>query len=481
MLFFNLTRRESLDKKASINYLYFEGKIGNMKFNSKLVVAVFIWLQVFATGAGIASKASPTATSNSPYFPEARYNVGDTAEFWAWDLTVMPPGFRRVEARAISVGPNSYVFVEKESWNSGAIDFRFAADLHSRLELQGLPSALEPDKGILPLQQSIFGPLPDVINQDPRVVILLLNMGEFNGHRFDGYFNAFDQMSEAEAQTYQQHSNEVNMIYLDINPNGANDTHQVASIITHELQHLLNHHRIPDFHQSPWLSESSAEAAMMFSGYFTDQPAVERYAQRTWEIPLVTSTYVHYGVSAVFSAFLVDKLGGYGAFDYMMYIALPSREAVERAHYVRTGRNTSFDAIFSEFITYVYVASNTHESLPHTWQHLTNDGYRIPNLTNAATIRNLPFSYSGNLRPYSFAVFELGRALPPGAQVQVQILPPVEQPEAPSSEENDIIKNCKDDVQVLWKPLPNAIAVYSVGCKFGDNRDQLRYKLTIRD
>ncbi len=474
----NSTRRPRSTNNAA-------GEIWDMSLISKLCFATAVWLQVFL----------PTTSSASNVLP--RYAVGDLEEFWAWDLTVMPPGFRRVEARATSVGQSSYVFVENAAWESGAIDFGFASDLYNRLEQQGLPSSLNPEKGILPLQQSIFGPLPDRINTDPRVVILLLGLGEFNGHRFGGYFNPFDQMTEPEAQNYQQHSNEVNVIYLGINLDGANDTHQVASIITHELQHLLSHNRIPNFHQAPWLSEASAEAAMMFSGYFTDQKAVERYAEKTWGIPLVTSAYVHYGASALFAAFLVDKLGGYGAFDDMMHAAIPSREAVEYAHYVRTGRNTSFDAIFSEFITYVYVNSNTHQSLPNTWQHSINDGYRIPNLTKVATIRTLPFNYSGSLRPYSFAVFELERALPPNARVSVEILAPspplaelpptVLSAELPLTEippevaDESILKDCKDDVQILWKPLPNAIAVYSIGCKFGDNRSQLRYKLTIRD
>ncbi len=420
----------------------------------------------------------PTKTVGAP-----AYSVGDVREFWAWDLSVMPPGARRVEATAIAVGPNSYVFVDKASWDSGVIDSRFAMDLYTRLESHGLPSAIDPSSGIMPLQQRIFGNLPGVVNPDRRVVILLLDMGEFNGHRFDGYFNPFDQMKQAEAQTHGQNSNEQNIIYLDINPNGPNSSHNIASIITHELQHLLSHHKLPNFQQDSWLSETSAEAAMMYSGYFTDQRAIDGFSMATWNVPLVTTSYVNYGVSAAFAAFLIDKLGGYGGFDYMMYIALPSREAVERAHYVRTGRNTSFDAIFSEFITYLYLASNTNEFLPKTWTHLNHDGYWIPPIERASTINQIPFEFTGSIRPYSFAVFELERELPPLSSITVEILPgsgsplPGIVPRDPLPNSN----NCKDDVQVLWKPLPNAIAVYAVGCKYGDKRDQLRYKLSIRD
>lgn len=411
-------------------------------------------------------------------FSPPRYQVGDRTEFWTWDLTVMPPGFNRTEAQALAVGDNSYVFVAQAVLDRNGVDINFVNDLFARLEIAGLAHSLHPALGIVPQAQLIFGPLPAEINPDPRVVILLSDMGEYNGFRFDGYFNIFDQMTEAEAVEHGQHSNEVNIIYLDIDPAGNNDAHTTASIISHELQHLLSHHRRSDgYSQEAWLSESSAEAAMMFAGYFTDQRAIDRFATRSWDIPLVSRTYVNYGVSALFAAFLVDKLGQFGAFDYMMYLSLPSREAVERAVYNHSGRNTSFDAIFSDFISYLYRSSVNGEFLPRSWDagRSPDQAFIVPEFTKADTISQLPYDYEGTLRPYSFALFQLARPLGPGSRVEVTVQPDN------SLEGVDTIDDCNSSAQVLWKPIADAIAVYAIGCNSSDNPGQLRYKLSIRD
>lgn len=405
----------------------------------------------------------------------SRYAFGNTETFWAWDLRVMPPAFKRVEATAVATGISSYVFIDNALLQIPLL-MPEALALFRRLELEGSPASLHPELAIIPLTERVFAPLPTVMNPDPRVTILLTDLGNFQGHGFDGFFNAFDQMSEAEAWSkYEQHSNERNILYVHVGPDFS--ATQAATIVAHELHHLVAHHaRGPGGGEPPqetWLSETAAEAAMLFNGFYADQAAINRFVQRSASVPLVNHSYVDYGITMLFAAFLIDRTGGYGSFDRLIRMPETGRAAVEKAFEIASGLPSTFDAIYSEFISYVFRASNTEELLPNSWSHNGGLGLKVPPIARAGVVKSFPYVAEGEIYPYSFAIYELSQGLPANVTVKLEIV------SSDGSHANAGPPTCNDQLELMWKPLPGAIAIYGVGCRYGDKRDLMKYRLSI--
>src|SRR3990167_4713362 len=75
-------------------------------------------------------------------------------EFWVWDLSVMPPTFRRIEAVEKAQGAHSILYVEKNLENN----------LLTPENIQNIFEQLETH--IVPKEEEIFALLPKVINPD---------------------------------------------------------------------------------------------------------------------------------------------------------------------------------------------------------------------------------------------------------------------------------------------------------------------------
>ena len=79
----------------------------------------------------------------------------------------------------------------------------------------------------------------------------------------------------------------------------------------------------------------------------------------------------------------------------------------------------------------------------------------------------------GEIFPYSFALYELKEDLPANASIKLEIV-------STGANTSSEAPNCNDNLDLLWKPLPGAIAIYGVGCRYGDKRDLLKYRLSIQ-
>lgn len=404
------------------------------------------------------------------------YRLGDRKEFWVWDLRVMPPAFRRTEATVRAVGPRSYIFVENELWEKN-ITPAFVTRLNHRLELEAPRGALK-QTGIIPLEEELFAPLPKKIRNDERLIVLFADLGQYKEHQFDGFFNPFDQMKEEIAwKDFEQHSNEANIIYI----NGLRkDEDYTSGVIAHELQHLLAHHATEDaksFEQDAWLSEMLAEGAMLAAGYYTDQGHVNRFANDSGRQPLVSKSYVHYGPQLLFASYLIDSVrSDASALGFLTRLKKRGREAIEFLFRSKTSFPLNFDAIFSNFLTYVFQASDNQERLPSAWTHHGESGILIPGITPIARIESFPARLSHSVMPYSFVSIDLAQEIPPSAIVEVEVVPrevdaPVDQPLDP---------NCSNTASVLWKPMgPKSIAVYAVGCEYSGPKDLVDFRLRI--
>lgn len=238
--------------------------------------------------------------------PAPRFAPGQKREFWAWDLAVMPPGFRRVTATCRVVTDTDYLFVEDELATAGKVTDADVRILDQALHARTPDFSVAPGRGIVDLETEHLGTPPDALDGDPRVYFLVLRMDTFNGMGFDGYFNAFDQLPEAVAwEQYQQHSNESEVLYLN-GLRGDISGSYMRGVLAHELAHLIEH--AYDGEEEPWLGETLGEAAMQLTGYYTDQRHVERYAAKP-ERPVVSQGYASYGGGFLLAAWLRGLYG----------------------------------------------------------------------------------------------------------------------------------------------------------------------------
>lgn len=428
----------------------------------------------------VSSLAFAVAEEHRPSHSETQISplLAETKEFWVWDLSVMPPGFRKARATVRAEGARSRIFVEEKLWESN-ITSSYVNTLHYHLEQEASKDAFLPNLGIVPLEERIFNPLPDSPSSDDRVIVLFADLGQYKDYQFDGFYNGFDQMKEEEAWSkYQQHSNEANIIY--INGLRLNELY-TTGVIAHELQHLISHVDAKEnFQRDLWLSETLAEGAMILTGYFTDQAHVNRFAKASFQYPLVSHTYVQYGPQLLFASYILDSfyLDRGTTLGRLTKMRKPGREAIEALFRDLTGTPVTFDVIYSNYLSYIFDYSGNSMVLPLSRTDLDKKGIQIPKFEPYVTLDTLPAQVEGTVFPYSFAVIQLPKELPPSAIVEVnnpQLAEKVQ--EGPS-----VTDSCAYKASVLWKPIDaTRIAVYAVGCEHKSAADRVPFRLKVLD
>ncbi len=203
--------------------------------------------------------------------PETRtrieYNVGDQRIFWTWDFSVMPPDFNQTPSTCRAKGDNGYVWVEDTQWNVNIFESNVQG-VFEAWENATPADSVDPNKGIFEIVTDSFGPVPDILDGDPRVHILFYDIESFMGTSFDGFFNAFDQMTEAQAQGQGQHSNECEIVYLDADGMHSPDHPYMLGVLAHEFQHMI--HWLADNNETTWVNEGCSQLAWYLCGYGTD-------------------------------------------------------------------------------------------------------------------------------------------------------------------------------------------------------------------
>jgi hypothetical protein len=233
------------------------------------------------------------------------HSVGDHRQFWTWEFSVMPPTFRRVDTTCRAAGQHCLIYVEDSEWGS-VVNEDQVAKIFDRYEHHTPAGSVDTERGIGAITAQVFGNPPTGLDGEPRVALLLEKMSTFHDQVFDGYFNAFDTLTDAEAQQQDgQRSNEANILYLNTR-GAAVDTDYKIGVVAHELQHLI-HHRF-DTEEVSWLNESLSETSMVVCGYPIDTAHMQKFAQKP-ETALVTNGYVSYGACFLFGTYLYEQLG----------------------------------------------------------------------------------------------------------------------------------------------------------------------------
>ena len=187
------------------------------------------------------------------------YNVGDTKTFWSWSFAAMPPSWVQKTATCRAVGEKSYVFVADEDWGSNMNQ----DDVDSVLAYLEDKTLVDSTMGIVEMDETYFGEIPDELDADPKVIFYFSSLGSYNGSVFDGYFSAFNQLTESEAQQDNNHSNECEMLYMSCDPIDPSSM-STLTVLAHELQHLIHHGYDTD--EETWLNEGCSEFAMVLFG-----------------------------------------------------------------------------------------------------------------------------------------------------------------------------------------------------------------------
>lgn len=267
---------------------------------------------------------------------DRNYNVGDTHSFWRWNLSVMPPTWILEPSTCRAVGEYCYIFVADNQWNNH-INQADIDTIMLRLE-QNTPN--NPDMGAIMMDVNMFGPIPDELDNDEKLIVFYSALGSFQGTSFDGYFSAYNQVTEAEAQQMNPpgHSNECEMIYMTCYP--LNPTAPIRlSVLAHELQHLI--HWGQDPWEETWLDEGCAELAMVTYGVpdpisgFNNNPDNDLTAwnQQTADYVKVmlffTYLYEHYDDTGMIRSLVASPLHGLASLTEQLSLHYPSHTLAE--------------------------------------------------------------------------------------------------------------------------------------------------------
>ncbi len=166
-------------------------------------------------------------------FPSA-----DTAIFWTADFTDPAFGEYQVTAARRAVGDRVVIYI---------------AQGMSANNVKATVSHF--DDKVYPIETGLFNAAPD---QDGNDRVLLLGLDGKGG--YGGYFNPTDTLSEAEAfANWGVHSNETDMLYINI----ASGTFDNTRVVSHEFSHMLYRvsHQFIDSDWS-WHNEGLAECAV---------------------------------------------------------------------------------------------------------------------------------------------------------------------------------------------------------------------------
>ncbi|MCD4651305.1 MAG: T9SS type A sorting domain-containing protein [Candidatus Cloacimonetes bacterium] len=274
---------------------------------------------------------------------ERDYGIGDTETFWAWSFAVMPPQWIQPTATCRAVGNHCYIFVADSEWlvnmNQAEVDTVLAHFEDHTL--------VDPNNGIWDLDTQYFGPIPDELDNDPKMVIFYSALGSYQGTSFDGYFSAYNQVTEAQAQMMNPpgHSNEMEMIYMTCYPLDPVESIRL-SVLAHETQHLI--HWGMDVNEYTWVDEGCAEYAMYLYGH--PDPIVDFPNNPDNDLTSWDQHFSDYVQVYLFMVYLAENYGGSSIITEIVAEPANGKTGIENA-LVSQGYNDTFEDIVTGWTT----------------------------------------------------------------------------------------------------------------------------------
>ena len=316
------------------------------------------------------------------------YEIGDQETFWRWNLSVMPPTWVQTQSTCRAVGEHCYLFVANDQWNVH-MDENDVETVMFYLEQETMAGD---DFGAIEMDTLHFGPIPDELDNDPKLIVFYSALGSFQGSVFDGYFSVYNEVTEAEAQQMNPpgHSNECEMIYMTCYPLNPTDPVRI-SVLSHELQHMI--HWAQDDNEDTWLNEGMSELAMVYFGMpdpisgFNSNPdnslIVWNQQFSDYVKTMLYFTYLeeHYDDGSLIKDIVSEPLNSISGISNQLTLH-------------ETEKN--FNEIFVDWT----IANFLDE--PETGNGLYNyEELNLPNFSTVATYSNYPASGGGNINPWA--------------------------------------------------------------------------------
>ena len=241
--------------------------------------------------------------------------VGEHRNFWVANLATFPDFDPMTDkelrdCEMVRDSSNAYLFVG-ELAGAALEEYKL---LIGEAGVQAIYDSLVAAFGgtISPTCTSAFGPVPDAIDGDPKVYLLICDpMNEGVG----GYFDDASQYTDAEAMAAGLgHSNEVEMVHINyLYPpyDYLVGTAIGNAILAHEFQHLIHWGGDPD--EELWINEGMSNHASIICGYpdaAWDHVYLGFLPDPDEDLLHWGNAYPDYGAASLFAAYFYDQFGG---------------------------------------------------------------------------------------------------------------------------------------------------------------------------
>lgn len=212
--------------------------------------------QRFSGDRALSPDAVRTHQPGDPLSRPADPRAGDSSLWYLWYFVGGPPHYVLTPCTVRGVGQNVYVVVEDASWGT----YVDQADVDQIVaNWDNTSYGPWPTRGIHQLNTENFGPVPDALDNDPKVYVVLYN---WDTSQADGYWNVGDEFPDSPGNP----SNECECLYVDAStadPGGPGGPYLTA-VMAHEFEHMIHWYR--DTNESDWVDEGMAELAMWLYG-----------------------------------------------------------------------------------------------------------------------------------------------------------------------------------------------------------------------
>lgn len=326
-------------------------------------------------------------------FNENRVNQ---KEFWALNLeNFSDPSFYLITATLRKTGNKVKIWVEDSSWDSSFVTQTEVDAIYEALEISTSPTSLDRDKGIVEIENLLFGDPPNK-DGDGIIDFLILDIkdsfdpDEGNFSFIAGYFFPVDQQNKSA----NQFSNEMDLLYLDSTPGIFYDenrgTATVLSTTSHELQHLIHYNY--DIDEEDWLNEGLSEIASLYCGYGISFPYL--YLKNTNIALMSWSDEVSdYSRVNLWTLYVSEQVG----LDFIKNLAQNSLNGVSAYQQLLPSfTSLNFDDVFKNWTIANYV-NNTAFDDRYGYQNFLAKGYRA---ADTETIYQFPDSRVISLEKY---------------------------------------------------------------------------------
>lgn len=319
-------------------------------------------------------------------------SVGSVRTFWIcvkWGACRWSTGgLAQITATLQAVGARSLIWVDNR--DLATIPISRAAIIRDAFDGQTWPR-----------MTPVFGKPVNPYNADgngPTLILFSRTVNQDLG--YGGYFSSINLFSDADAQRWDQRSNEASMFYMATN---ASDT-SIHGTNAHEFQHLINYSQKRFVHnttwESTWINEGLSQVAKDIAGYGY-QAGTQQYSARIFFANAdLTSLYnwgaadapisAYYGGAWVIFRYLADRFGN-GALTNLVQSPFVGAANVERVTGEPIGRTLVYNGV--AILVSTETLAMTDPRFLYTSLALSTIGRVTYGGTGTKTARSLGFNF----------------------------------------------------------------------------------------